>query len=153
MKKITILLLLTLNIYAHEGHDNPGAVPPAPNGGVLEEAMHIHHGSHNHSHKEANEREIFYEGVYRNNKISIFPLQLDPNKYKHFISLNNKEFKEVKIDIVDARKKEKLDLKFSVSDKAWIIDVSKVRARRFLLDVSGVFKGAKYQAKVQVERK
>lgn len=153
MKTLTILILLTFNTFAHEGHDNPGAVPPAPNGGVLEEAMHMHHGSHNHSHKEASEREIFFEGVYKNNKITIYPLQLDPKKYKHFISLNIKDFKKVKIDIVDARKKEKLNLNYSMSDKGWVIDVSNVRARRFLLDVSGIFKGAKYHAKVQVERK
>lgn len=154
MKIIFILtILMSLNSYSHEGHGVPGSIPPAPNGGVLEEADHMHHGSHNHDHKEASDREIFFEGLYKKGKLLVFPLQLDPKGHKHFISLKSEDFKDVKIEVVDARKKDKIKAELKTGSLDWSIDVSKVRARRFILHVSGIYKGAKYHAKVQVEKK
>jgi hypothetical protein len=154
MKILTLIItVLSLNTYAHEDHSAPGSIPPAPNGGVIKEAQHMHHGSHKHDHMEASEREIFFEGVYKKGVLNLYPLELDPKGHKHYITLKNTDFKEMKIEVVDARKKAKVSSKFKVEKEGWSVDVSKMRARRFIIHISGIFKNAKYHAKVQVEKK
>lgn len=150
---MTLLLLISFNSFSHEGHDEPGAIPPAPHGGIIKEAKHLHHGSHSHDHEKAEEKEIFFEGVYQDNRINVFALELDPKGHKHFLVLNNEDFKNFKVEVIDARKKILLKTSLKQNEKGWSIDISSMRARRFLLNISGVFKGAKYTAKIQVERK
>lgn len=153
--KILILLftILSINSFGHEDHSAPGSIPPAPNGGVIKEAQHMHHGSHKHDHLEASKREIFFEGVYQKGVLKIFPLELDPKGHKHFLSLKNTDFKEVKIEVIDARKKRKLTDNFKADKLGWSIDISDERTRRFLVHISGIFKSAKYHAKIQIEKR
>lgn len=146
-------LLISVKLYAHGDHHIPGAIPPSPNGGVLEEAKHHHGHSHKHDHGEAEEREIFYEAKYSNKEILIFPLQLDPKTNKSFIALDTKSFSKLKIEVKDARKNKVVAKDFERMVKNWKIDASKIRGRRLIISVSGNYKGANYKANVQVERK
>jgi hypothetical protein len=153
--KIALFLsfLISFQLFAHEGHGNPGALPPAPNGGIAVEAVHQHGGSHNHDHSKAVEREFFVEGVYKNGSLKLFPLLLDPKGHKHFINLSTSKFEKVRFEVFDARKKVKLTLDKKSLKESWSFDVSKSRTRRFMVHFTGIFNGAKYKAKVQVERK
>lgn len=155
MKSVIVLfsVVLCLKAFSHGDHSAPGAIPPSPNGGVLGEAKHDHHDSHDHNHKKAEEREVFYEVKYKGKLISIYPLELDPKTNNSFLPMKIKEFSKVKIEVKDPRKKKTVSKTFRTEEGRWTIDASKIRGRRLIIVLSGTYKGAKYKAKVQVEKK
>ena len=153
MKSLLIVLIFSTFTFAHEGHDVPGAIPPAPHGGVISEAKHMHHGSHDHDHHEASKREIFFEGRFNNNQIEIYALELDSKTHKTFITLDNKKFSKFNVKVIDARKKKTLDTDVKLVKKHWTVKITNNRVRRFFVDIHGLYDGAKYKARIQVERK
>ena len=153
MKKV-LLILVSFYIFAHEGHETPGAIPPAPNGGVLNEAKHIHHGSKKgHDHHKEMKREIFFEGRFVNDGIRIYPLELGPKNFKVFTELKTSQFKNIKFKIMDARKNKELEAKVTQDEKSWSLLVKSKRVRRFIVHIDGLLGEARYQAKAQIERK
>lgn len=148
MKKIVFLITFSLTILAHEGHDIPGALPIAPHGGVLKEAHHIHKGSHHH-HGKAIKREIFFEGKYENNKIYIYPLELEGEM---FTSLKVAEMSDIKIKVIDGRSRKEISGNLEPQGKSWVFTLKKTRARRFLIKIDVLYKKAPYKAIVQVEK-
>lgn len=72
MKNVTTSVLLSLFLAisssAHEGHDSPGALPAAPHGGKVKEAM-VKGGK-----KSAGE--LFFEVTFENKKLTVYPLVL-----------------------------------------------------------------------------
>lgn len=150
---LTLSLLFSLKVMAHGDHSAPGAIPPSPNGGALSEAKHVHSGSHKHGHKEALEREIFFEAKLVKGTLSIFPLELDHKKGARFKSLEIKSFSELSFVVLDARKKKEIKSKVEKKTKAWNLKLEKTRARRFKVNIAAIFDGAKYSAVIQVEKK
>lgn len=150
---ILSMLMCSAQVFAHGDHSAPGAIPPSPNGGVLSEAKHEHKGSHHHDHKEAKEREVFIEAKLKNTTLTVYPLELDHKTGNVFKALQVGGFSKVKMNVKDPRKKS--DIKFELESKKdhWILKLGQNRARRIIVEVSGIFKDAKYKAKVQVERK
>ncbi len=153
MKNLVLLVLFSINCFTHGDHSVPGAIPPSPNGGILGEAKHDHGKSHEHDHKEASEREVFFEGIYKNKNLTIHFLELDPKTTKFFLVNDFNDLKDLKISIQDARKKKKISKKHKLVDKKIIIDMNGQRARRLLVNISGKYKGAKYSAELQLERR
>jgi len=153
MKILILISMLSINCFGHGDHSIPGVIPPAPNGGTLGEASHKHSGSHKHDHKEASEKEIFFEGIYKNNSLEISFLELEPKESKHFLVHDFGEMSELKLIIKDPRKGKVINRESKVENNKLQVDLKGIRARRLVFELSGVFKGAKYSAKVQVERK
>jgi hypothetical protein len=154
MKKVICLsFLVIVNIYAHENHHIPGAIPIAPNGGTIKEAKHEHIGSGEHDHIKAKKREIFFEAKIIENEIRVFPLELEPKQNKSFIAKNVKKFNKIEILVKDPRKKKKLNKKYIVRKDHWVIDIKGQRSHRFLIDISMLYQGAKYSSTLQVEKK
>lgn len=153
MKILVFLTLFSINCFPHGDHSIPGAIPPAPHGGILGEAKHDHGISHMHDHKKASEREIFFEGIYKNKSLTVHFLELDPKTTKFFFIHDFTDLKDLKISIQDARKKKKISKDHKLLDKKVIIDMNGQRARRLFVKISGKYKGAKYSSEFQVERK
>jgi len=153
MKFLLLISLLSVNTFPHGDHSIPGAIPPAPNGGSLGEAKHDHGKSHKHDHKKASEIEVFFEAVYKNKLLNIHFLELDPKTNKLFLEHDFADFKDLKLEIKDARKKKIITKKHMIDSKKITVDMTGERARRLLIKISGNFKGAKFDSEFQVERK
>lgn len=154
MKKLLILIsLITFNSYAHEGHDVPGALPPAPNGGVIKEAHHAHKGSGKHDHKKASEKEFFFEAIIKNKLLKIYPYVLNPKHFNTFDKQNISDFSGVTIKLYDPRKKKNYTPKVEVKNDSWELDVSKIKARRLIVNIKAINNKAVYKVKIQVEKK
>ena len=156
MKKLLLMLtlIMTLSLEGHEGHEEPGAIPPAPHGGVVAEAKHMHeHSQKGHNHKDAKKREIFFEGVYKGKTLKIFPLELDPKTYKSFLDSDISLYKDVKIKLIDPRKKKTYTPKFKIFKNHWNVSLEKVKGRRFIVKIESSLFGANYKTELQVERK
>ncbi len=150
---ILVLLMISGNVMAHGDHSAPGAIPPSPNGGVLSEAKHNHGGSHDHNHKKAEEREIFFEAKLNKNLLTIFPLELAHKKGTAFKELQTSFFSDLKILVKDPRKKKTIPSKIENKKGMWKLQLEKSRARRMLVEISTKFNGAQYTSKIQVEKK
>jgi hypothetical protein len=149
---IILSLIISSKILAHGDHSEPGAIPPAPHGGTVEEAKHAH-DKHKHDHKEASKKEIFFEGVFKAKTIKIYPLVLDPNGHKAFLEQDTSNFSKVSVVLKDPRKNKEYQAKLISKKKFWEISLSDIRGRRFILKITAYFEGAKYVTDVQVERK
>ena len=155
MKKafLVISLLFTTNIFAHGDHAEPGAIPPAPHGGTISEAKHYEAAGHKHDHGKEEEKEVFFEGIYKGKSLKLYPLILDPKTYKAFLAQPVTEFKKTKIVLKDPRKKKEYKVKAISKGNYWEISMTKIRGRRFILHVSSTVDGEEYRAKIQIERK
>lgn len=154
MKLLVLVMLISCSqVFAHGDHSAPGAIPPSPNGGVLSEAKHEHKGSHHHDHKKAVEREIFFEAKLKNELLTVYPLELDHKTGNVFKALKVGDFSKVKINVKDPRKKSSVKFELEAKNDHWRLKLGNNRVRRVIVEVSGIFKDAKYKAKVQVERK
>lgn len=155
MKILISAILITLNTltFAHEGHHIPGSIPPSPNGGKLAEAKHVHNKhKHNHNHSHAKKAEIFFEGLIKDKALSIYPLELDPDTSKVFLQKSLTDFKKTEFVVFDARKKKQVDLKFERKGGNWVADMSGLKGRRYIVEIRTMFNGAKFKAKLQVEK-
>jgi len=151
MKKI-ILVIISMSIFGHGDHSTPGSLPPAPHGGVIKEAKHIH-SNHKHDHKEAMKREIFFEVSYENQEVKIHLLELNPKNYKDFITLGLKKIEVLSFKVVDARKKRTVSKEFTNKEEFLYSKIENKRARRLLIELSVKINGAKFKETVQVERR
>ncbi len=126
LKLITIFIttFFSIDTMAHEGHGIPGALPPAPHGGVVQEVEHLekHHSAedgHDHSkEKHAEEVELFFEAVYKNKEIIVYPLTFLKNDTSSFQTLSaKKELSEVALKVELPRAKKFESLKANVGRK------------------------------------
>lgn len=150
---IVITILLTSLSWAHDGHETPGALPLAPHGGVLAEADHIHAGSKHHDHSKANEEEVFFEAVNKKGLIKIYPLELEPKHHKSFKNRKLSLFMKPKIYVTNPRSKTKFEGQLKANGDHWLLDISSLKGRRFILNLSALFKNAKYEVDIQIEKK
>ena len=156
MKSILIIgaIIFGLKAFAHGDHSAPGALPSPPHGGVLGEAKHEHKGSHKgHDHHEAEEREIFFEIVKKGESLKIYPLMINPKNHKEFLEIKARKFTDVNLIAHNPRKKKNHKLEFISTLKYWATNLKKIRGRRFLIKITGIYHGAKYKASIQIEKK
>jgi len=140
------MALVCPTLRAHEGHDTPGALPPSPHGGVAAEA------EHKVAHKEgAPEDELFFEAVYKNRKLEIYPLLLSPQNTAIFKELSPKELKTVEVKVEFPRTKKIENVSFALGEKAIEAKFDPKGANRFVVHVSASHKNEVKVAKVQIE--
>lgn len=89
-------------IYAHEGHDSPGALPSAPHGGKVKEAM-VKGGKRSAS-------ELFFEVTYQDKKLTVYPLVLSSDS-KEFVAAPKSEVGKIGVRVKSKSSKKKLSLK------------------------------------------
>lgn len=132
---------------AHEGHGVPGALPPPPNGGVVEEAKHT--VAHAHDGKEA---ELFFEATYKDKTLKVYPLLLKPDNTSVYSPLSPKEMEKVEVKIELPRKKATETLKVSVGQAAIEAPFDSKGANRFIVHVSALHNKEVKTAKLQIEK-
>lgn len=154
MKLLIIFLLLAQSIFvlAHGDHATPGAIPPAPHGGALQEAKHKHNHA-KHDHKEASKREIFFEAKLDGKELKIYPLEIEPKESKTFLPIKTDDFTNVKIVVMDARKNKEIESKWYREKDYWPADFSNMKGRRFKIHISADLSGALFKATMQIEKK
>lgn len=144
--------LASFNVEAHEGHGIPGALPPAPHGGVVQEAEHTGADLHGGDAKE--ETELFIEVVYKNKQLAVYPLTLDPKKPNSFLKLSpTKDLSKVTLKAEFPRKKQTEVLVPKVEEDAIRASFDSKGANRFIVHLSTEFHKESKVAKVQIEAK
>lgn len=159
--RLSILLMITLGAYvhSHEGHDMPGAMPPAPHGGEVKAAEHDEkeeskekHAEKGHEHhEEEGEIEIFFEVVYAKKAVKIYPLTLNPKNPKVFSSLPTNSFKDVSLSIELPRQKKTEAVQVNVTETSFDAAFDPKAVFRFFANISAKYEGEEKKAKVQVE--
>lgn len=148
---VTVLLagIIGASASAHEGHESPGALPLAPNGGKIAEAAHA--GADQHHGK--GEAEIFIEAKLEGTKLKLYAHALGPADQTVFKSLKpgaNLSFVEVKMEL--PRTKKTTILKVAAKEGFWESELGSVAERRLLI-LATVMDGAeKKTARIQIER-
>ncbi len=170
LKKLILIGFFTTNptAFAHEGHSIPGALPPAPHGGNVEEASHLdaelhgdskdeHQGQdeNEHAHEKqdhVNEFELFIEVLYAHKRLSIFPLAILPSDPKSFVSLSpQKDLKDVVIKIEIPRTKTITEVKPNIGAENFSVEFDAKKYNRFIVHVLSVHQQEAKLAKVQIE--
>ncbi len=154
MKLKLIMLLVsavtTLNTYAHEGHGIPGALPPAPHGGVVQETEHKEADVHASGKEEI---ELFFEAVYKNKELTIYPLTFPKDSTATFQVLSaKKELSNVVLKIENPRAKKIETLKTVLIDENIKASFDSKNANRFIVHVIAKQGGEEKMAKIQIEK-
>lgn len=151
MKTIStiILIVLSFSIGAHEGHDVPGALPPAPNGGKLGAAEHVDHKGGDHKHDES--KELFFEVVYIKGEIKVYPLELNIKDSKIFAKGSMP--KDIKIKVKYPRSKVTDDVEIKHKDGHVLGLLKKRKDRRFITLIEFTNNKEKMLAEVMVEKR
>jgi hypothetical protein len=145
---IAAIFLVTLSTsYAHEGHGTPGALPAAPHGGIVQEAEH--HGTGEHHGKE--ERELFFEVVYKNKELSIYPLTLGTGNSFTALSAKN-DLTNVKLKIEHPRSKKVETPKFEVLENMIRTNFDAKSTNRFIVYLIADFEKESKNVKIQIEK-
>ena len=146
------LMLFICKARAHEGHGIPGALPPAPNGGVVQEAEHASEDLHSGNEKE--ETELFVEVVYKNKEIVVYPLTLDPKKPTAFTKLSpTKDLSNIVLKAEFPRQKKTETLVAKIENDAIRAPFDSKKSNRFIVHLATEFKKENKIAKVQIEAK
>ncbi len=145
------LTLLSIRAGAHEGHGIPGALPPAPHGGVVQETQHQE--ADIHAGKEEEEVELFFEAVYKNKEIIVYPLTFPKDSTASFVNLPaKKELSAVTLKVELPRAKKIETLKASVTDETIKASFDAKKANRFIIHVNAKHRGEEKAAKIQIEQ-
>lgn len=149
LRLLVALTIASVGASAHEGHGIPGALPPAPHGGVVQEAEHK--GADVHSGKE--EVELFFEAVYKDKEITVYPLTFAKDSTASFVGLPaKKELSSVTLKVEFPRAKKVESLKATVTDEAIKAPFDAKKVNRFIVHVLATHGSEEKVAKIQIER-
>jgi hypothetical protein len=165
---LVFTLALPIRVFAHEGHGIPGALPPAPHGGVVQEAKHDEeehgrenaHDDHDHeegeksneAHAHEEEPELFFEAVYKNKELRIFPLILPEGNNPMFKALSpSKEFASVSMRIEFPRAKTSQEVKAIIEADAIRAPFDAKKVNRFIIHLNVKQKNEEKRASIQLE--
>jgi len=147
-----ILLSITVSVFSHENHDMPGVLPPTPHGGALGEAKHHHGHSHKHNHHHAMKKEMFFEVVYLNDELKIYPLKISEKNSRKFEGIPLDNFTNPKAFLKLPRKKKIIPLQLQKFGSYWKTAIGKIDTHRFIIDLAVMDGGESWKAKIQVEK-
>lgn len=138
----------SLGVFAHEGHGVPGALPPAPHGGILKEADHVTGHMHAPNKEEV---ELFFEAVYKDKKLSVFALALEPSNTSTFKTLSAKtDLSGVTMKIENPRTK-KTEVVKPVIGESIDLPYDAKGTNRFLIHLEVEHAKEKKKGKIQIE--
>lgn len=146
-KKATIgLLMLGLSMAApaHEGHDQPAGMPSALHGGKVKESTG--------GTKKGSEAELFFEAVYEEPNLKLYPLTTD--EHGAFKALSpKKDLSNVAVEIEFPRAGKRAKTAYTQTADSFDATVATKGAHRFLVIINASHKGETKKTKVQVETK
>ena len=152
MKTILSFLFFVLassSLMGHEGHDVPGSLPLPPHGGKITEAEHAE-AQKGHKHGEGDE--LFFEAVYSNRQIKVYPLLLKSSDATRFAKMNPaKELKDVSLSVEFPRKKKSEPLQAEMKADGLVASFNPKGSHRFILNIKSTFANEKLIAKIQLE--
>lgn len=152
MKRLMAILLGALyGLYglAHEGHGIPGALPPAPHGGVVQEAEHKETNLHKGKEEEA---ELFFEAVYKGKDLKVYPLALLPGNANSFVVLSPiKDLTKIAVQVEFPRTKKTEVMKVNVNGESIQTTFDAKGANRFMVHVTAEHGKELKAAKLQIE--
>lgn len=145
---VWLSLVSPFTLVGHEGHNVPGALPPAPHGGVIAEAASV--GGHPPAANK-DQTELFFEAVYKDKKLSVFALTLEPKNTAAFRTLSVKsDLSAVTMRIENPRSKKTVAVKPTLGDSLEL-PYDAVGMHRFLIHLEFVHGKEKMKAKIQIE--
>lgn len=146
-------LVLGLSLFlapanAHEGHKEPGALPPAPHGGVLGEAEHtVKHLP------DPKETELFFEAKFVSGELELYALGLEATNTATFKTVAPEDVSPIKVKVEYPRTKKTEEVKLSPTDAGFKTKFTPKSPGRFIVHVSGTHNKEVKTAKLQVEPK
>jgi len=147
---LVLVLILPGATYGHEGgHDVPGALPPAPNGGRVEEA---HHKVEHSEHEEEKEDEFFFEALYKDKTLKIFPLYLRAKDPLVFQPAALQEITRMTVRVENPRTSKSEEIVVQTSGDGFAGKFDPLKANRFIVHVSAFHKNELKEAAIQLER-
>lgn len=146
---ITVAIFSVKPSYGHEGHDAPGALPPAPNGGRVEEA---HHKVEHSEHGEEKEDEFFFEAFYKDKTLKIFPLVLPEKDPSVFRPVSPKELTKVSVRVEFPRSKRVEIIETQISGESFTGKIDPQKANRFIVYISAFHNNELKEAAIQLEK-
>lgn len=128
--------------HAHEDH-----------GKEAKEAGHSHDENEKGGKHEEHEEEatLFFEAVYKDKLLTLYPLVLPPTQKVVFEALAPKALSNISVRIEFPRAKRFEDITMATGDVAYTARFDSRGANRFLVHVSVTHGGERKRAKVQVE--
>lgn len=146
----------------------PGALPPAPHGGIvepmrtssdeeLEPAIEVENLNPILSKLGVDKNlqvkdDVFFEGTYRNKQLKLYPLAINPPKTAIFTSLSPKrDFSEVSAKIEFPWKNKTFPIVLESTDEALIAEVDAENIHRFIIYLSATHLGKQKKVKIQLE--
>lgn len=145
---VSLAAVLSIKTMAHEGHGIPGALPPAPHGGVVQETEH----KSENKHSAAEEVELFFEAVYKDKELNIYPLTLAAGNTTTFTALSpTKDISNVVLKIEFPRTKKMELLKTTVTGNSIRAPFDAKNLNRFIIHVSATQKNELKATKLQIE--
>ncbi len=149
---LALLVIFPLRALAHGNHGSPGALPPPLHGGVVQEAEHKGVDAHAHG-KEGEEVELFFEAVYKDKELSVYPLTYAQGSTASFVAFPHKDLSGVTLKAENPRTKKVETLKTTVADDAIKAAFDSKNANRFIVHVTAKHANEEKVAKIQIEKK
>lgn len=150
-------------LWAHDDHDIPGALPPTPHGGAVQEATDFRDEGESGPKFETKQRDdqkgsavkgedLFFEAVYSKMKVTIYPLVILPNDSKSFVELSVlKNLTNIRVKIEIPRTKTMVDLVPKIESESVSVEFDAKKANRFIVYVFSVYQNKGKLAKIQIE--
>jgi len=149
-----LALCSAARIVGHEGHEIPGALPPPPHGGRVEEvadvvphraaAGKIESGDHE-------EPELYFEALYRDKKIHLYPLARTAKEPSRFRELATSSLEGVRAKIEFPRAKRFETVKLTPVPGGYEAAFDAKKARRFIVHVDFQHETEAKTVKIQIE--
>lgn len=132
----------------------PGALPPAPHGGIVEPMREAHSSSkpEGEEKKEKPEKEIFVEGTYQNKQVVLYPYTIKPPKTAVFSPIiANKSLSDVRLRVEFPVERKEASLPVTVTNDALVATLDAEHTHRFIVHLSATHGGESKRVKIQIE--
>lgn len=162
--KNLLVLIVTIVIFAGIGFacDDtvPGAMPPAPHGGVVEpmRVPDLEDRAEETEEREKAQRkvdkkpdEIFVEGRYRNKEVRLYPLSIVPPKVALFSAISPTDFTEVQAKVEFPYEGKTMDLPVTINNGAFAAPLDADYSHRFFIYLNAKHHGVAKRVKIQLE--
>lgn len=127
----------------------PGALPPGFWGGVVEPFRESKSETVENAAK--GEPQLFFEAMYHEGELRLYPLTIQPPKTSVFSKLSPRELSEIQATAEFPWEGRTQDLPISVTDEALVSRIDAQNTHRFIVHLKAVHRGKMKFVNLQVE--